>query len=44
MPGRGARDLKPANIFVARGAFGESIAEVLDFGVSKLMAPGDGTD
>ncbi len=37
------RDLKPANIFVARGAFGESITKVLDFGVSKLMAPGDGT-
>jgi len=37
------RGLKPANIFVARGAFGESITKVLDFGVSKLMAPGDGT-
>jgi serine/threonine-protein kinase len=37
------RDLKPANVFVARGAFGESITKVLDFGVSKLMAPGDGT-
>jgi eukaryotic-like serine/threonine-protein kinase len=37
------RDLKPANVFIARGAFGESITKVLDFGVSKLMAPGDGT-
>ncbi len=37
------RDLKPANIFVARGPWGESVTKVLDFGVSKLMAAGDGT-
>src|SRR5262245_53562535 len=37
------RDLKPANIFVARGSWGESVTKVLDFGVSKLMAAGDGT-
>jgi serine/threonine-protein kinase len=37
------RDLKPANVFIARGAWGESITKVLDFGVSKLMAAGDGT-
>ena len=37
------RDLKPANVFIARGPWGESVTKVLDFGVSKLMAAGDGT-
>ena len=31
------RDLKPQNIFLARGPWGEAIPKVLDFGVSKLV-------
>jgi serine/threonine-protein kinase len=31
------RDLKPQNIFVAQGRWGELIPKVLDFGVSKLI-------
>jgi serine/threonine-protein kinase len=30
------RDLKPQNIFLARGPWGESVPKVLDFGVSKI--------
>ncbi len=30
------RDLKPQNVFLARGHWGESIPKLLDFGVSKL--------
>lgn len=31
------RDLKPQNIFVAQGRWGELVPKVLDFGVSKLI-------
>ena len=31
------RDLKPHNIFLSRGPWGEAIPKVLDFGVSKLV-------
>jgi tRNA A-37 threonylcarbamoyl transferase component Bud32 len=31
------RDLKPQNIFLSRGPWGEAIPKVLDFGVSKLV-------
>src|SRR6185295_15768508 len=37
------RDLKPGNIFIAHGTWGEPVTKILDFGVSKLMAAGDGT-
>ncbi len=30
------RDLKPQNIFLARGSWGDSLPKVLDFGVSKI--------
>src|SRR6185503_1947788 len=39
------RDLKPANVFLHREhdvGEGEFVLKVLDFGVSKSMAPGDG--
>jgi serine/threonine-protein kinase len=35
------RDLKPANLFLARGRDGEEIIKVLDFGISKVDAPGE---
>jgi tRNA A-37 threonylcarbamoyl transferase component Bud32 len=35
------RDLKPQNIFLARGAWGEFIPKVLDFGVSKILGSED---
>ena len=37
------RDLKPGNVFLARGPGGEISAKVLDFGISKVRteAPGD---
>jgi serine/threonine protein kinase len=33
------RDLKPANLFLARGAGNIELLKVLDFGISKLVAP-----
>jgi serine/threonine-protein kinase len=38
------RDLKPANLFLTRDAYGECSVKVLDFGISKCLAPGLGTD
>lgn len=35
------RDLKPANLFVARQHDGTAVVKVLDFGLSKLVRPGD---
>jgi serine/threonine protein kinase len=35
------RDLKPANLFLAKGHDGEEIVKVLDFGISKVDAPGE---
>jgi eukaryotic-like serine/threonine-protein kinase len=35
------RDIKPQNIFLARGFSGEMVPKVLDFGVSKLTGDGD---
>jgi serine/threonine-protein kinase len=35
------RDLKPANLFLARGRDGASTVKVLDFGISKVDAPGE---
>jgi len=36
------RDLKPKNLFVIRRPDGTSSAKVLDFGISKSVAPGSG--
>jgi hypothetical protein len=33
------RDIKPANIFLHRASTGEEIVKVLDFGISKVLAP-----
>ena len=30
------RDLKPQNVFLTKGAYGESVPKVLDFGISKI--------
>ncbi len=38
------RDLKPANLFVTRRVDGSPCVKVLDFGISKLTAPGGGAD
>src|SRR5450432_3438212 len=38
------RDLKPANLFVTRRADGTPCIKVLDFGISKLTAPGSASD
>jgi serine/threonine-protein kinase len=35
------RDLKPANLFLARARDGASEVKVLDFGISKVDAPGE---
>ncbi|HEY8090889.1 MAG TPA: serine/threonine-protein kinase, partial [Polyangiaceae bacterium] len=35
------RDLKPANLFLARGRDGAETCKVLDFGISKIDAPGE---
>jgi eukaryotic-like serine/threonine-protein kinase len=35
------RDLKPANLFLARRPNGRPVVKVLDFGISKVAAPGD---
>jgi serine/threonine-protein kinase len=35
------RDLKPANLFLTRRADGTSLLKVLDFGISKVIAPLD---
>ncbi|HEY2517050.1 MAG TPA: protein kinase [Polyangiaceae bacterium] len=34
------RDLKPANVFLARRADGSLAVKLLDFGISKVLAPG----
>ena len=38
------RDLKPANLFVTRRVDGSPCVKVLDFGISKLTAPGSTSD
>jgi eukaryotic-like serine/threonine-protein kinase len=35
------RDLKPSNVFVSRGPGGREWPKVVDFGVSKVLAPDD---
>ena len=35
------RDLKPENVFLARQTGGNEIVKLLDFGISRLMKPGD---
>jgi serine/threonine-protein kinase len=35
------RDLKPANLFIAKGRDGTEATKVLDFGISKIEAPGE---
>jgi serine/threonine-protein kinase len=37
------RDLKPSNLFVTRKADGSPAVKLLDFGISKLAVPGEGT-
>jgi serine/threonine protein kinase len=38
------RDLKPSNIFLHRDRNGQLVPKILDFGVSKILDPGVGTD
>jgi eukaryotic-like serine/threonine-protein kinase len=35
------RDLKPQNIFLGRGIFGDRVPKILDFGVSKILGGDD---
>ncbi len=36
------RDLKPANLFLARTRDGTTCLKIVDFGISKILAPGTG--
>ncbi len=35
------RDIKPDNVFLATGKQGERVTRILDFGIAKLLDPGD---
>ena len=38
------RDIKPANIILSRKATGEELAQIVDFGIAKLINPEEGND